>query len=102
VVIVVDDGLATGATITAALRSLRRAGAEHVVVAVPVGSAQACMSIAREVDALICLLQPEPFHAVGEHYEHFEPCTDGEVQRLLIKQRKRRAAAVGGSRLPKP
>lgn len=94
VVIVVDDGLATGATITAALRSLRRAGAEHVVVAVPVGSAQACASIARDVDALICLLQPEPFHAVGDHYEHFEQCTDDEVHRLLIKQRKRRSTAA--------
>jgi putative phosphoribosyl transferase len=92
VVILVDDGLATGATITASLRALRRAGAEHVVVAVPVGSAQACASIAREVDALVCLLQPEPFHSVGQHYEHFEPCTDDEVQRLLIKQRRRRAA----------
>lgn len=100
VVIVVDDGLATGSTMTAALRSLRRAGAEHVVVAVPVGSAQASASIAREVDALICLQQPEPFHAVGEHYEHFEQCTDEEVQRLLIKQRKRRAAAARGRGIP--
>lgn len=90
-VIVVDDGLATGATMTAALRSLRRAGAENVVVAVPVGSSQACASIAREVDALICLFQPEPFHAVGEHYEHFEPCPDDEVQRLLLNQRRHRA-----------
>jgi putative phosphoribosyl transferase len=90
-VIVVDDGLATGATMTAALRSLRRAGAENVVVAVPVGSSQACASIAREVDALICIFQPEPFHAVGEHYEHFEQCTDDEVQRLLLNQRRHRA-----------
>jgi putative phosphoribosyl transferase len=90
-VIVVDDGLATGATMIAALRSLRRAGAENVVVAVPVGSSLACGSIAREVDALICLLQPEPFHTVGEHYEHFEQCTDDEVQRLLLKQRRQRA-----------
>lgn len=89
--IVVDDGLATGATLIAALRSLRRAGAEHVVVAVPVGSAQACASIAREVDALICLFQPEPFHSVGEHYEDFRQCSDDEVQSLLIKQRRRRA-----------
>ena len=91
VVIVVDDGLATGATMTAALRSLRRAGAENVVVAVPVGSSQACGSIAREVDALICLFQPEPFHSVGEHYERFEPCADDEVQRLLLTQRRHRA-----------
>ena len=90
-VIVVDDGLATGATMTAALRSLRRAGAENVVVAVPVGSSQACTSIAREVDALICLFQPEPFHSVGEHYEHFEQCPDDEVQRLLLNQRRHRA-----------
>jgi len=89
VVIVVDDGLATGATMIAALRALRRAGVENLVVAVPVGSSQACASIARDVDALICLFQPEPFHAVGAHYEHFEPCLEDEVQRLLIKQRNR-------------
>jgi putative phosphoribosyl transferase len=93
VVIVVDDGLATGATLTAALRSLRRAGADNVVVAVPVGSAQACASIAREFDALICLSQPGPFRTVGEHYERFEPCTDDDVQRLMLKQRRRRAQA---------
>lgn len=92
-VIVVDDGLATGSTMTAALRALWRAGAENVVVAVPVGASQACASIAREVDALICLFQPEPFHAVGEHYEHFEACTDDEVQRLLLNQRRHRAHA---------
>lgn len=92
VVIVVDDGLATGATMTAVLRALRRAGAEHVVVAVPVGSAEACARIAREVDEVICLLQPAPFEAVSDYYEHFEQTADDEVQRLLIKQRKRRAA----------
>jgi putative phosphoribosyl transferase len=96
VVIVVDDGLATGATMTAALRSLRRAGAEHVIVAVPVGSPQACASLAREVDALICLLQPEPFHAVGDHYEHFEPCTNDEVQRLLLNRRRKRGHSDHG------
>lgn len=90
VVIVVDDGLATGATMTAALRSLRRAGAERVVVAVPVGSAEACARIAREVDEVVCLLQPAQFDAVSNYYEHFPQTADSEVQRFLIKQRKRR------------
>lgn len=89
VVIVVDDGLATGATMTAVLRSLRRAGAERVVVAVPVGASEACARIAREVDEVVCLLQPARFDAVSDYYEHFEQTADDEVQRLLIKQRKR-------------
>ena len=90
VVIVVDDGLATGATMMAVLRSLRRAGAERVVVAIPVGSAEACARIAREVDEVVCLLQPAHFEVVSEYYESFGQTADAEVQRLLIKQRKRR------------
>ncbi|HET8937532.1 MAG TPA: phosphoribosyltransferase family protein [Polyangiales bacterium] len=90
VVIVVDDGLATGATMMAALRSLRRAGAERVVVAVPVASAEACARIAREVDEVVCLLQPAHFDVVSDYYENFHQTADAEVQRFLIKQRKRR------------
>ena len=89
-VIVVDDGLATGATLRAAVRSLKRRGAERLVVAVPVGAPEACTSIAREVDRLICLQQPEPFCAVGRHYREFDQTSDEEVQQLLRQRREAR------------
>ncbi|HWI22559.1 MAG TPA: phosphoribosyltransferase family protein [Baekduia sp.] len=81
--LVVDDGLATGSTMQAAVRTLRQHDPERIVVAVPVGSRQACAVIGAEVDELICLQQPEPFVAVGYWYADFSPTTDGEVQRLL-------------------
>lgn len=87
-VIVVDDGLATGATLRAAVRSLQRRGAERLVVAVPVGAPEACTRIAREVDRLICLQQPEPFCAVGRHYREFDQSSDEEVQQLLRQRRE--------------
>lgn len=90
-VIVVDDGLATGATMRAAVRSLRSRGAEHIVIAIPVGSKQACRSLAREADALICPHQPDPFYAVGMHYHEFDQTRDEEVERLLRTQRARSA-----------
>lgn len=94
IAIVVDDGLATGATMRAALRSLRARGAQQLVVALPVGAPQACRSLEREVDRLLCLQQPEVFDAVGQHYEVFDQTTDAEVEGLLRKQRKRRAQGL--------
>lgn len=82
-VVLVDDGLATGATVRAAVRSLRSRGAGRVIVAVPVGAPQACALLAREADEVICPRQPEPFGAVGAHYVHFEPVEDAEVLALL-------------------
>jgi putative phosphoribosyl transferase len=87
IVIVVDDGLATGATMRAAIRSLRSRGAEHVVVAVPVGAPDTCRTIAREVDQLVCPHQPDPFYSVGNHYRKFDQTSDEEVEQLLHKQR---------------
>jgi predicted phosphoribosyltransferase len=81
--IVVDDGLATGATIRAATVSLRRAGAKRVVVAVPTGSADTCEELRRDADDVVCLTTPEPFVAVGQWYEDFSPTTDEEVRELL-------------------
>lgn len=82
-VIIVDDGLATGATMRAAVRSVRRHQPARVVVAVPVGAAETCAALADEADEVVCLDEPEPFYAVGLYYQHFEPVEDEEVQRLL-------------------
>jgi putative phosphoribosyl transferase len=83
VVIVVDDGLATGATMRAAVRSVRSRQPARLVVAVPVGSAQACAALRPEADELICLHEPEEFWAVGAYYLHFEAVEDDEVARIL-------------------
>ena len=82
-VIVVDDGLATGATMQAAVRSVRQHRPVRLVAAVPVGSREACRDLRPEVDELVCLYQPEPFHAVGLYYARFAPTEDAEVTRLL-------------------
>jgi predicted phosphoribosyltransferase/dienelactone hydrolase len=96
-VIIVDDGLATGATMRAAVRSVRRAEPARVVVAVPVGSVQACTALAGEVDDLVCLFAPEPFWAVGYYYEHFEPTEDAEVTQILADACARRVVAGRGN-----
>lgn len=83
IVIVVDDGLATGATMRAAVRSVRSMQPARLVVAVPVGSQEACTALRAEADEVVCLFEPEPFWAVGLYYENFEPIEDTEVQRLL-------------------
>lgn len=82
-VILVDDGLATGATMRAAVRSVRRHGPARLVVAVPVGARETCEELRAEADEVVCLYQPEPFWAVGAHYQHFEPVDDATVQELL-------------------
>jgi putative phosphoribosyl transferase len=81
-VIVIDDGLATGSTMKAAARALRPV-VGRVFVAAPVGAAATCDELRREVDALVCLETPDPFHAVGEFYRNFEQTTDEEVRALL-------------------
>lgn len=82
-VILVDDGLATGATMRVALRALRRKKPAYVTAAVPIGSKETCDFFRSEVDELICGDSPEPFFAVGTWYANFLPITDEEVQRLL-------------------
>ena len=84
-VIVVDDGLATGASMRAAVFALRQREAAQVVVAVPVGSPEACAKLASEADELICLIVPIDFGAVGEVYEDFSQTTDDEVRALLAE-----------------
>jgi len=82
-VIVVDDGLATGATMRAAVRSVRRRHPLRLVIAVPVGAPDTCEELAREADELVCLERPYDFMAVGQFYEEFAQVTDDEVQSLL-------------------
>lgn len=82
-VIVVDDGLATGATMRAAAESLRESGVAHIVVAVPVGSEDACRALSGVADEVVCALRPAFFHAVGQWYEDFTQTSDAEVKALL-------------------
>jgi len=82
-VIVVDDGLATGATMEAAVQAVRLCGPARVVVGTPVGAAEACHRLRRVADEVVCTQTPEPFRAVGLWYEQFEPTTDEEVISLL-------------------
>jgi putative phosphoribosyl transferase len=82
-VIVVDDGLATGATMRAAITALRDRRADAIVVAVPTGSPQTCAEIGETVDEIVCARTPEEFTAVGVWYRDFEPTSDDEVRRLL-------------------
>lgn len=91
-VILVDDGLATGATMRAAARALRQQRPARLVIGVPVGSREACDALRTDVDEVVCPQQPEPFEAVGFYYHHFEPVEDEQVRDLLEAAR---AASVG-------
>lgn len=81
--VLVDDGVATGSTVRVALQALRGAGAARVVLAVPVGPAETLARLRPLVDELICLVTPEPFRAVGNHYRDFRQVSDLEVMELL-------------------
>jgi len=82
-VILVDDGLATGSTMRAAVLALRRQGAARIVVAVPVGAPETCAEFKHEADDVICAQTPEPFYAVGLWYGDFSQTSDEEVRDLL-------------------
>ncbi|HEY3788819.1 MAG TPA: phosphoribosyltransferase [Urbifossiella sp.] len=84
-VILVDDGLATGSTMRAAVRALRRLGPARIVVAVPVGAAETCAEFRGEADEVICVIEPSPMLAVGYWYEDFDQTTDDEVHDLLAR-----------------
>jgi predicted phosphoribosyltransferase len=92
-VLLVDDGLATGATMRAAVRSLRKRGPRRIIVAVPVGSRQAPAELHDEADEVICLATPEPFHAVGMYYDLFDQVDDATVKQLLASADARSAKA---------
>ncbi|HEV2261457.1 MAG TPA: phosphoribosyltransferase [Candidatus Rubrimentiphilum sp.] len=82
-VILIDDGLATGATMFAAVLALRRRNIRKVVVAVPVAPPDTCAALASEVDDIICLATPEPFRGVGAWYRDFRQTSDDEVRAML-------------------
>jgi predicted phosphoribosyltransferase len=82
-VIIIDDGLATGSTMKAAVRALRRMEPRAIIVAVPVAARETCDELRAEVDEVVCLRTPEPFQAVGLWYDDFTQTTDEEVHALL-------------------
>jgi len=86
-VILVDDGLATGATMLAAIKALRQQQPARLVVAVPTASPETCEELKAEVDEIICAITPEPFYAVGLWYDDFSQTTDDEVRGLLARSR---------------
>jgi predicted phosphoribosyltransferase len=83
IIILVDDGLATGATMRAAVKALQQTGAAKIVVAVPVGPPDTCREIEQEADETICLSTPAFFQAVGQYYEDFSQTSDEDVRELL-------------------
>jgi predicted phosphoribosyltransferase len=82
-VILVDDGLATGSTMRAAVQALREQSPARVIVAVPVGAPETCAKLQQEADRVVCAYTPDMFYAVGLWYEHFDQTTDEEVRELL-------------------
>lgn len=85
VVVVVDDGLATGSTMRAAVAAVRAMAPARVVVAVPVGSPETCQDLAAEADEVVCVRAPMGFRAVGEWYEDFTETTDDDIRALLAR-----------------
>jgi predicted phosphoribosyltransferase len=84
--ILVDDGLATGSTMWAAVRALRRLGPARIVVAVPVADPDVCAGLRTEAEEVVCLDTPRPLRAVGAWYEDFSQTTDEEVRELLARE----------------
>lgn len=89
--ILVDDGIATGTTVRAALRALRRRGPAHIVLAVPVAAHETLMALRLECDRIVCLAEPQPLRAIGLHYRDFHQLSDAEV-----------IAALDAATLPAP
>ncbi|CCF84579.1 phosphoribosyltransferase [Nitrolancea hollandica] len=94
IIILVDDGLATGSTMRAAIRALRQREPAKIVVAVPAASPDTCEAFRGEVDDIVCALTPEPFYAVGLWYEDFSQTTDQEVRDLLEQSMHEGSQAV--------
>jgi putative phosphoribosyl transferase len=96
IVILVDDGIATGASMLAAIRAVRAAGAGQVVVAVPVAPPSACRQLAEVADDVVCATMPAGFQAVGEVYADFSQTSDAEVRKLLARPTTAPTTVAGG------
>lgn len=92
-VVLVDDGLATGATMRAAAAALRQRGPARLIIAVPTAAPETCQTLAADADEIACVTTPEPFYAVGFWYDDFSETTDAEVHDLLRRAAARRRAA---------
>lgn len=88
-VILIDDGVATGATLRAAITAIKRLGAEQLIIAVPVAPASFKTQFSSLVDKVVCLLTPEPFYAIGNWYQDFSQTEDDEVRKLLNNANER-------------
>jgi putative phosphoribosyl transferase len=95
-VILVDDGIATGASTRAAITALREFSPGRIVLAAPVAPASTCKRLRRDVDDLVCLHAPESFYAIGEFYDDFTQVSDAEVTELLRLNREQRAQRIAG------
>ena len=84
-VILVDDGLATGATMRAAVTALRQRGVARIIIAVPVGAAETCREFENEVEETVCGISSDTFQAVGQYYDDFSQISDAEVRDLLAR-----------------
>lgn len=101
-VILIDDGLATGSTMRAAVAALRQLGPAQIIVAVPTAAPSTCEEFRQEADECICDITPEPFYAVGLWYEDFSQTTDDEVRDLLKRAAAPVAAAAGSNQEATP
>jgi putative phosphoribosyl transferase len=92
IVILVDDGIATGSSMRAAIRALRQMTPARIVIATPVAPASTCNRLKFDIDELVCVEMPEPFYGVGQFYEDFSPVSDEEVNELLDRASHRPGA----------
>ena len=100
--VIVDDGLATGFPMRAAVATLRRMGCPRIIAAVPVGAKLTCEKLSDEVDLLVCPLRPEEFEAVGRWYRDFPPTSDAEVQDGLARTTRHTTLASRSKRMESP
>lgn len=101
-IVLVDDGLATGSSMRAAIQALRSLDPGRVIVAVPTAPAETCRELEAVVDEVVCLSTPQPFFAVGQAYSDFSQTSDDEVRALLSRAERARVAPSDGNSDPPP